>query len=515
MRARILLRNSTDRQAKAGTVAAQRGPVRKLAVSLGATEIVEYLEEAVSGAAPLDERDVLRKLLAEAEAGDLVVAFDMSRLTRSDDWIERYTVLGHLRRARLRPATVADGEIHLDTIGGRITTHVRAEIAADERTTIRRRMHAGKANAAERGQKPQGATPYGYRYDRTAKQWSVDQREADVVRGIVERIIAGESCGAVAIALNRAGVNVPKRGTSPASPRWTARRVWHLVTRPIYRGEWSFDGRAIAVPAIVDTDTWQRAQAALLAAGRRGLRRTQHVYLLDEGHGRCGLCGAPLHIHYGGTTGYSSYYVCARRLADKACDLQWWRTDEADALVWQEVRRVLERPDLLEEALRARAVDAESDGGAGDGDVAASEAQLARLATVREVLTTQYRRERITAAELERELDAVDRQRRLLEQTLAAARYASERARAAVAEIGSMRAYLLELGEQLDVADAVAQRVIARAVAPDVVLDREQVKIGLRLRAPEAIAVGLHTCSCRGSHCEISVTVEKRAARSR
>jgi DNA invertase Pin-like site-specific DNA recombinase len=111
----------------------QRAPVHALVrVLAGDVEIVEYVERAVSGAAPLDERDVLRALLRDAEPGDLVAAFDLSRLTRSDDWSERYRVLGALRTSHLRPATVEDGEIDLTTLGGRITTHIRGEVAADE-----------------------------------------------------------------------------------------------------------------------------------------------------------------------------------------------------------------------------------------------------------------------------------------------------------------------------------------------------------------------------------------------
>jgi site-specific DNA recombinase len=501
MRARILLRNSTDRQARAGTIAAQRGPVRQLAARLGATDLIEYVEEAVSGAAPLDERDVLRRLLAEAQPGDLVCAFDMSRLTRSDDWIERYTVFGHLRRAKLKPATVDDGEINLDTIGGRITAHIKGEIADDERKKILARVTAGKVAAVQQGRKPQGATPYGLRYDRTARAWSIDEERAGIVRGIFARLIAGETCATIAARLT--STNAPPIRTEG----WTARKVWHLATRSTYRGEWRFDGAAIAVPAIVDLAAWQEVQARLLASKRRGLRRTQHVYLLDEGHGRCGVdgCGAPLRLHWGGRTARTPYYVCGRRKAGGACSLPWWRTEEADGLVWQEVTRILARPDLVEEAVRERGRDETI----AAVDVAGFEAHLSRLAGVRSVLTAQFRRGRIDEGELDRELDAVDRERRMIEQSIAAARTAAERARTTIAEIGTVRAYLVDLREAADAATPEERRMIVRALAPSVTLDADRVRIGFRLHRPEPIALVGSTCWRRESHCATDLTVER------
>jgi hypothetical protein len=61
----------------------------------------------------------------------------------------------------------------------------------------------------------------------------------------------------------------------------------------------------IAVPRIVTDELWFAAQRVLATNGRKGLDRTQHVYLL-QGIARCS-CGEPIVIRSG-----VKYYNAAR-----------------------------------------------------------------------------------------------------------------------------------------------------------------------------------------------------------
>lgn len=524
MKAHIVLRNSTDRQARAGTVNAQRRPVRELAKRCGASELIEYVEEGISGAAPLDERDVMRKLLAAAKPGDLVCAFDLSRLTRAESMMLRYGVLGFLADAGVKIATVDDGEIDLGTVGGRITLHVKGEMASDERKKIRARLTAGKDNAAREGRKPQGKTPFGLHYDRTTRAWSLAEPEAGIRREIIRRVIAGESTNAIAKDLNRRRVAWPAR--KGARSGWDARRVWGLATDEVVTGVWKWNGQAIPVPPLVDADTFARAQIALRGNQERGRRRTQHVYLLDEGHGRCALCQSPLHIAWGNTGADRPYYVCAARRADKnACALPWWPVAEADRLVWEQVRQALERPDLIKQALSERAQDGEQDGGAAARDIERGEKRLKQLADARAMLIRQATKGNIEEAELDRELARIGRESKLIGQTLAAARAAADRARVAVAEISTLKAWLRTVRQEVDRADEAERRAIVRGLAPLVELDERHARIGLKLRSDDGIKDGIASVfgvgSCRENHCETSpapvvdlfLTVEKTKSR--
>jgi hypothetical protein len=211
--------------------------------------------------------------------------------------------------------------------------------------------------------------------------------------------------------------------------------------------------------------------------------------MLDENHGRCGLCGAPLRIQWGGSRSDIAYYVCEKRLDEKSCELPWWRVDEADGGVWREVQAILQRPDLVEEALRARSTETDTGGALAAKDIADCEAQLGFIASTRAVVLRQAQKGNILADEAERELDRMARKAKLLEETLATARQAAEKARAVVAEIGSVKAYLALVHEETDHANPAERRRICRALAPHVRLGVSKIEIGVRLRKPATTPV--------------------------
>lgn len=508
MRARIYLRNSSDKQAKAATIDAQRPDCHKLAELVApGCPVLLYPDEGVSGDAPLAERAKLHRLLAEVEPGDVVISFAQDRLSRSDDMIEHAAVFGVFQRVGVVVHTVQEGAIDVRDQVGRLRAQLQSDAAASEKRKILARTKAGKDTAATKGRKPQGATPYGLRYSRDNKAWSIDEPAADVVREIYRRLAAGETCARIARELNERGVPVPKWGKSEAVPRWAAVRVWRLATRPTYRGEWSFSGTAIPVPALVDSATWQLVQAQLLAANRRGLRRTQHVYLLDEGTGRCDVCARPLQIRWGATTGQVSYYVCQSR----ACGLRWRRTVDADAEVWARMVEAIRQPDLLERVLadgRAATGDATR---AGD-EAASYERKNERLVRVREVLLVQFRKGNLTEEELARELDIIGREREILERSATHARAAAERARVDAASAQSLREAARTIAAEMERSSPAERREAIRDMRPTVRVSNDAIKVHFRLRLPSPTALATpivlvqRPCYSTENQCETSVT---------
>ncbi len=481
--ARIYLRNSSDRQAKAATIRGQRPGCEAIAARLGLAA-VEYSDEGVSGAAALEERPGLRRLLAELGPGDVVVAFALDRLSRSDDEIERAAIYGAIRRAGARVETVTDGEVDSSTFGGRILHAIRQEIAAEERRKIGARTAAGKRTAAAAGRKPQGATPFGLRYDRSTG-WAVDEHRAEVVRRAFAGVIAGKSCAQVAAALPEPG---------PRSASWGARSVWQLVTRRTYLGEWSCGGATIRVPAIVDATTWQAAQAALLASGRRGLRRTQHVYLCDEGVGRCGDCGGPLHIKWGGRACQTSYYVCTDRL----CAAGWRRTEQVDLEVWQRIRAALLREDLVGAAAAGEHA-AQEDARLGAGDAAGFARKLERLDEHEAAVLARHRRGLVSDGGMERELAVIARERRLLEQSAAAARAAAANARADAVALQGLQEAARLAARGMQKMEGEERRRWMRELRAEVLVAGTEVRVRFRLVAGVSCAVGGCSSACSTS----------------
>lgn len=470
--ARVYLRNSSDRQAKAATIRAQRPDCGALAERLGLVA-VEYVDEGVSGAAPLEERPGLRRLLGELGPGDVVIAFALDRLSRSDDEIERAAVYGAIRRAGARVETVTDGAVDSTTFGGRVLHAIRQEVAAEERRKIGARTAAGKRTAAAAGKKPQGATPFGLRYDRAAG-WSLDEPRAAVVRQAFAGVIAGKSCAEVAASLPR---------PAPRSSSWGARGVWQLVTRRTYLGEWHFGGAVIRVPAIVDAGTWQAAQAALLASGRRGLRRTSHVYLCDEGVGRCGECGGPLRVKWGGRLSRTSYYLCAN-----ACGNGWHRTERIDAEVWQRIQVALLREDLVGAAAASEHA-AQEDARLGAGDAAGFARRLEQLERHEAAVLARHRRGLVSDGAMDRELGLISAERRMLEQSAAAARAAASRAREDAVSLQGVQEAARLVAKGMGRMEEKERRGWMRELRAEVLVGPE-VRVRFRLVAGVSCAVG-------------------------
>ena len=324
-------------------------------------------------------------------------------------------------------------------------------------------------------------------------------------------MIAGEACQRIADDLAARGAPAPppqtmKKTGAQRGGRWYAAQVWRVVTSTTYKGEKVVKKnprRIVTVPAIVTPETWAAAQAALLEAGKRGLRRAQHVYLLGDGVGRCAKCGAPLRVFWGGYCprthpgkGRTRYYACERAKAG-ACDARWWRVEEADGRVWAAVRSALERPDLAERLLGGG-------GGADAGDLAAEwqreadelAGRLARLRAVEAAILRRFAAGKVTEEAMIAETDRLAAERAQVERELAAARAGAEQAARDVAEIETLRREMDELRADLDAAEDEERERLVRALVPQALLGDDRIKVKLRLRRPSLIALAsLSGCS--------------------
>ncbi len=441
LRAVIYARVSTAAQRERETIASQLSTLPAF-VERNGWQIVRppYIEDGISGAAPLADRRELGRLLADAGAGlfDVVAVVALDRLSRSEDQIERAYVFGTLQRAGVAIAESSTGVVHTGgTFAGDVTLAIGSIAAVDERRRLRERTMRGKARAIAAGKKPAGPTPFGLRYDRESGRFSIDPDAAALVREAFERVAAGESCAAVATRWNTRGEPTGAADRSNKATEWRSERVHDLVRSATYRGDWIVDKRnrlSIPVPPIVTEQLWYRAGDALERWGRRGLRRTKHVYLC-EAIADCRTCGARIGISthgYSTSTGYTrhGYYVCGHRrrppFGAARCDLPMRRVDEVDERLWSAVHDLLTRrlPELAD-MVAARQAAAASSAADWSRDVAGYEAHIARLDAAEASLLALFRRGRVTEQALDRELGAVGRERAFLREQRAAAQRAA------------------------------------------------------------------------------------------
>src|SRR4249919_89043 len=197
-------------------------------------------------------------------------------------------------------------------------------IAEYERAQILERSRRGKRHRARQGEvSVLSGAPFGYRFirktDHSAACFQIDEEQARVVRRVFELYsVEGLSIGAIARLLNEQ-----------------------------------------AIPPIVSEETFALAQERLEANKTHAPRRTITPSVV-QGLVSCAKCGYALYrtstrssaraIHYYRCLGSDAW----RRLSGSVCNNRPVRQDLLDEVVWTEVVRLLENPQLIQNELDRR-----------------------------------------------------------------------------------------------------------------------------------------------------------------
>ena len=198
----------------------------------------------------------------------------------------------------------------------------------------------------------------------------------------------GLSINAIARMLNER--QIPTR---TETTRWERSTVWGLLRNPAYRGRACYgktelrprqritrplrqrnglasrdsanherprqDWIEIAVPALVSEETFALAQEQLEQNKRHSPRRTIEPTLL-QGMLVCERCGYGLYRTSTQTSARRLYYYrcigsdAYRHLKGAVCDNSPVRQDQLDAVVWEELMRLLEDPSIIQDELTRR-----------------------------------------------------------------------------------------------------------------------------------------------------------------
>lgn len=494
MRAAIYARVSSAAQRDAHTIENQLRVLPAYVAAQGWQIVGTYVDDGRSAkAGKLEARDGFARLVRDAEQRkfDILVVVDIDRLTRTDDMLERAQILGPFQKAGIDIVTPSGGRFDLRSLTGELYVTLQAQFAAEENRKRAERIRAGKLRAIAEGRKPAGPTPYGLAYSRATGSWSIDEPAAAIVREIFDRVVAGETCAAIAVDLHARGIRPPRsRG------QWQRHNVHQIVRKRYAVGEWVADKRQrlmIQVPAIIDEETWEAAQDALLAHGKRGLVKTRHVYLL-EGLGVCATCGSQIRIRAStrGTRGGVSpaAYVCRRRqdppLGVERCTAPIVHVRDADERVWARISEVLQDPGLVD-AIERRQRTLAADAAGWRSDAEEWRRKLAKLDRHEAALLARFRRDQISEAALDVELAAVARERSALRVQLAAADRAMSDTGSEAASVERIAVDLRELAGSATTEER--QRVVRALVRRGgAVFDQGRVKLTLRVQLAQASA---------------------------
>ena len=441
MRVAIYARVSSEAQAARGTIGSQLEVLVSRTASEGHEVVATYTDDGYSGAR-LDRPglDAMRDA-AEGGAFDAVWCLSPDRLARSFPY--QVLIIDELSRLGV-PVIFTDSPPIDDDPQARLLIQMQGVIAEYERAKIAERHRRGKLYRVRAGEAIFWKVPYGYRRvarsDTGPARLEVYEPEAVVIRRIFAEYTSGTSLRQIIRHLYEDGVP-----TATGKAVWASSTLNGLLRNPTFKGKaaWyrheylpSPGGRPrrrtrpeeewveVAVPAIVSEDLFAAAEAIGRANSAFSPRKTTPGLWLLRGLVVCGRCGVKAHAQpmpsSSGNT--NRYYCCSNHDVikaggqDKRCAERRIRADDLDAFVFDELRAVLARPDVLlagEEALAGRQPPAADDILTAQLDkltrrVEGAEAERRRIADL-------YQADLITSAELRRRAKELAARRAKLE----------------------------------------------------------------------------------------------------
>ena len=377
----IYARASLDRQEKRISVDRQVARCRDLAAERFPGQPVTVFEDNnLSGSDPEVHRPGYAALLAaiRQDAVSNLVVHEQSRLTRQPAIWDELVVT--LTRAGIdQVATVQQGVIPVAP-GGRLLGRILAVVDAEESERIRLRARAHAEHLAQEG-RPNGGRYYGYRRTIGADgraALEIHEPEAEVIRRIVNELLAGRSGYQVAEGLN--ADNIP---TGRGGRRWWGQAVLAVARSPHIAGLRKHHGQVVGEGTwkpIIGRDRWEILLAAINNDPHRGTPYRARKFLLTGGVAVCGECGAPMITNkQRRPAGNIDAYICSPRArkADHACGkVSLSPAELIEEIVVGAALQALESPDM--------AVGLAGDDGDGRAELmerlAAAEQRVARAA---------------------------------------------------------------------------------------------------------------------------------------
>jgi site-specific DNA recombinase len=379
MRVALYARVSTERQEERGTVGSQLELLRAAARTDDHDVVAEFVDDGYSGAR-LD-RPALDRLRDAAEAGalDAVLCLCPDRLARA--YAYQVLILEELERFGV-PVHFLDGPAPGDDPQAKLLVQVQGVIAEYERAKIAERYRRGKLHRARAGEVFFWKVPYGYRRvaaepGRPARM-ELFEPEAEIVRAIFIAHADGDSIRQICHDLHDRGIPSPT-----GKPIWGTSTLQRLLRNEAYIGRVYYNRREtingapasrgarrtktryrerpreqwipIPVPAIIDQDTFERAQQVSRENPKWSPRGIEPGHWLLRGLIECGHChvGCNCHKMRGRNGTFHRYYYCRNHDILRAggehlrCPERNIRADELDAYVFAQVRRALLEPAQL------------------------------------------------------------------------------------------------------------------------------------------------------------------------
>jgi site-specific DNA recombinase len=521
--AAIYARVSSERQRQDETIRSQTVGLRELAAERGLllAEDLVFEDEGFSGASLT--RPALERLRDRAAEG----AFEVLLCHAPDRLARRYAyqvlLLEEFARVGVEVCFAKEPE-RGGTPEDELLRQFQGMIAEYERAQIAERTRRGKLHRARGGsQAVMSGAPYGYRYVKKSEHmeglWEIDEAQAQVVREVFDRYANdGVSIGELARWLTDRAIP-----TRTGKTRWDRSTIWAMLRNPAYRGQAAFGktktaerhggptrttrqrgerhGRRltrtdqpaekwtlIPVPPLVTEETFALAQARLADNKHFARRNTKELTLL-QGVLVCRECGYSCYRTWTQTSNKRiNYYRCIgqdgwRHPDGKRCTSGPVRADELDPLVWAEVRRLLEDPELVCAEIDRRLVAMRAEHPAARRRDAL-ERDLTRANGAVERLIEAYQEQLISLDELRTRMPALRKRQTTLQAQLDSLDAELHDAETYLQLADTLEGFLGRLADGLDQLDIAGQQRVLRLVVREVLIGGEDDNVTIRHSIP-------------------------------
>src|SRR5712692_10581346 len=517
----LYARVSSEQQNEARTIESQVADLRTRIAATGVAlpSELEFVDDGYSGATLI--RPALERLRDVAAAGgiDHLYVHCPDRLARN--YAHQVLLLEEFIRAGVE-VIFLNREVG-QTPEDQLLLQVQGMIAEYERAKILERSRRGKRHGAQVGKvSVLGGAPYGYRY--VTKQegageasFEIVWEEARVVRQVFEWV-GRDRCS---IGEVRRRLEAAKERTRTGKTVWDRATIGGMLKNPAYKGEAAFGktvieplrprlraqrGRSlqpkhayshrdvpseqwmsIAVPALVDALLFDAVQEQLQENRQRARVPGRGARYLLQGLIVCACCG---YAYYGKAISPSglkyhprsyAYYRCigadAYRFGGvRLCWNKQLRTDLVDEAVWNEVCRLLEEPERLEQEYRQRMLAKEA-----PSELQGLEKHVGRLRQGLTRLIDSYSEGLINKAEFEPRITRMRERIKQVEEQQQQLRDEAGLEHELRLILGRLQDFTSRVKEGLQTADWSTRREIIRALVKRVEIDQEQVHVVFRI----------------------------------
>lgn len=286
----IYARVSTDEQAKHGySIGAQLDSLREYAAKHDYFVVNEYLDEGVSGQKGYKKRPALTAMLQRLDGIDVILFIKLDRWFRS---VKLYYEVQDILDEHGVSWIATQEDYETVTSAGKFKVNIMLSIAqAESERTSERIKFVFDAKRAK-GEKCSGKVPIGFKVEN--KFLAIDENGAEIVREVFSTYVDTHSIVAVQTMLRE------KHGLS-----YSYEGIKTILERRDYLG-------TDDLPAIVDRETFRRAQELRASRSQRHSRTNANRIYLFAGMIYCRECGGRMRGSYDAKNDHK-YYGCAIR----------------------------------------------------------------------------------------------------------------------------------------------------------------------------------------------------------